>query len=100
MTDTALRDVGVDTTRRRLRTRSERIRRRELDEALSRLDARGDLTDEQRAIVRQLSVRITDRIIAAPELYLAAATDRDRSVVRPVVNLFDLDGGGLHRAQR
>ncbi|WP_280585149.1 glutamyl-tRNA reductase [Halorubrum sp. Boch-26] len=59
-----------DRVRRRLRRRAERIERREVEEAVSKLEARGDLTDEQRETVRLLGAALRRRVAARPEAAL------------------------------
>lgn len=59
----------------RLRHRGERIRRREVERALRRLDSRGELTDRKRAAVEALGERLVERLLALPESELDSAAD-------------------------
>ncbi|EMA64590.1 hypothetical protein [Halorubrum kocurii] len=59
---------------RRLRRRTAEIERREVEEAVTTLDARGDLTDEQRETVRELGSALVGRLTAAPD----RALERER----------------------
>ncbi|ELZ42784.1 glutamyl-tRNA reductase [Halorubrum saccharovorum DSM 1137] len=81
--------------RRRLRRRTDAIERREVAEAVSVLDARGDLTDDQRETVREFGSALVEALTAAPEQALerAARTEgaRERGRARAVRRLFDLD---------
>gem|GEM_PF-3243533 len=81
--------------RRRLRRRTDAIERREVAEAVSALDARGDLTDDQRETVREFGSALVEALTAAPEQALerAARTEgaRERGRARAVRRLFNLD---------
>lgn len=50
----------------RIERRGERIRRRELETAIDRLEAHGDLTPGQRAAVEELSTGLVDELLAVP----------------------------------
>lgn len=50
-------------TAERLRNRAERIRRQQLDTAIGRLEAHGNVSPEVRRTVARLSTRITDAIV-------------------------------------
>jgi glutamyl-tRNA reductase len=69
------------------RAEVERSRRAELDTALDRLEAAGEFTDAQRAVVERLAERLTRQLVGAP-LDRAASTTEAAAVGR----LF-LDGG-------
>jgi glutamyl-tRNA reductase len=83
--------------RRRLRRRADEIERREVEEAVSALDARGGLTAEQRETVRAFGSALVEGLTAAPERTLARATEdeeigeRDRERARAIRRLFDID---------
>ncbi|MFC4450902.1 hypothetical protein [Halorussus aquaticus] len=47
----------------RLRDRAERVRRRELETALGRLEATGEVTPAERRAVASLSASITDALV-------------------------------------
>ncbi|MCG1008382.1 glutamyl-tRNA reductase [Halorubrum lacusprofundi] len=83
-------ETDADSVRRRLQRRSARIERREVEEAISKLEAHGDLTDEQRRTVRMLGSDLTRKLMVAPESRLEQSSrDRPKSV-RAVARLFDI----------
>lgn len=57
------RTTDPQTVAVRLREYGEYVRRRELDTALDRLAANGDLNPEQRAALVRLSTRISDALV-------------------------------------
>lgn len=63
----AVPDRGADADRDaiadRIRDRGERVRRRELETALVRLRASGEVTPAERRVLAALSARITDRLV-------------------------------------
>ncbi|WP_128905930.1 glutamyl-tRNA reductase [Halorubrum amylolyticum] len=81
--------------RKRLRRRTDEIERREVEEAVSALDARGDLTEEQRETVRELGSALVEELTAAPERTLVRAARAEglggRERTRAIRRLFDLD---------
>jgi glutamyl-tRNA reductase len=84
--------VGDDlrAARDRLRRRGVAVRRRELDEALCRLEAHGELTDDQRRAVRALADGIVDGVLAPPRAALEGDGPVDeRRAARTVTRLFD-----------
>jgi|GEM_PF-3016610 hypothetical protein len=80
-----------DRVRRRIRDRAERIERREVAEAISSLEARGDLTEEQRETVRLLGTAIARRLTADPESTLDRTGRDEPGTVRAVARLFDVE---------
>jgi len=84
-------ETDPDRVRRRLRRRAERIERREVAEAVSKLESRGDLTDEQRETVRRLGAVLRRRITSRPDAALERAS-RGGATVRALARLFDADG--------
>jgi len=74
-------ETDADSVRRRLQRRSARIERREVEEAISKLEAHGDLTDEQRRTVRMLGSDLTRKLMVAPnrDWSRVLGTDRSRS---------------------
>ncbi|MFB6080307.1 MAG: hypothetical protein ABEJ81_04850 [Haloferacaceae archaeon] len=65
--------TGSDSRERgTLHGRAKRVRRRELDAALARLDAHGGLTDAQRAILAEVAAGLVADLLAGPR----AAIDR------------------------
>ncbi|GAA0522828.1 hypothetical protein SAMN04488066_105151 [Halorubrum aquaticum] len=77
--------------RRRLRRRAARIERRELEEAVSALEARGTLADEQRETLRALASTLVGRLTVGldPGPERTAQTDPDR--VRALARLLGVD---------
>lgn len=75
----------------RVRRRSEAVADREVERALGRLEARGDLTPDQRRAVRALADGIVESLVAAPAETVAAARDADEDALAAVVDLFDPD---------
>ncbi|MFC7325608.1 glutamyl-tRNA reductase [Halorubrum rutilum] len=83
--------VDPDRVRRRLRRRAERIERREVAEAVSKLESRGDLTDEQRETVRRLGAVLRRRLTSRPDAALERASGGG-ATARALARLFDADG--------
>jgi glutamyl-tRNA reductase len=67
----------------------ERIRRREVDEALDKLDARDSLGDAQRDVIERMAGAIVDQLLATPTTSVRESDDR--STLDTAVRLFDLD---------
>jgi len=65
-------ETDADSVRRRLQRRSARIERREVEEAISKLEAHGDLTDEQRRTVRMLGSDLTRETNGGPRIETGA----------------------------
>ncbi|WP_176451409.1 glutamyl-tRNA reductase [Halorubrum sp. Eb13] len=80
-----------DHVRRQILGRAERIERREVAEAISSLEARGGLTDEQRETVRLLGAAIARELTAAPESALEGTARDEPAAVRAVARLFDVE---------
>jgi hypothetical protein len=88
---------------RRLRRRAARIERREREEALSALESRGRLTDEQRETVRALAATLVAELTAGPAAALGGSRESesetetqgktDRTRARTVGRLFELETG-------
>jgi glutamyl-tRNA reductase len=70
---------------------SERIRRQELQQAVSQLKAYGTLTPEQRKIVDEMARAITDEILSSPESVLDDTAAYDAETIQTAVDLFDPD---------
>jgi len=68
---------------------AERIKRGEVEEALGKLDARGELSDAQRDVVEGMADAIADQLLAAPITRIQRGGDG--STLDTVVRLFDLD---------
>lgn len=84
-------DAAPEAVRRRIRERAAAIADRECRMAVDRLEARGDLTDEQRAVVADLAAAIVDGVLTGPEAALDEAADADREVGRTAIELFAPD---------
>ena len=67
----------------------ERIRRREVREALDKLDAHGDLGNGQREVVEAMASAIAGSLLAVATANLRKADDR--SALDATARLFDLD---------
>ena len=79
-----------DAAVERVRDRAAAIRDRELETALAKLDARGDLSPAEREAVARLADRLVDGLLAAPERRLRAAADRDDAeTVEAALELFE-----------
>lgn len=80
-------EIDAAAVRTAIRTHGERIKQRELRQAMSRLDAEASLTPAQRRILREMASEIVDSVLASPEAALAE-TD-DAATLRTAVELFD-----------
>ncbi|WP_080505119.1 hypothetical protein [Halorubrum aethiopicum] len=86
---------------RRLRRRAARIERREREQALSALESRGTLTDEQRETVRALAATLVAELTAGPAAALGGPRESesetqgtiDRRRARTVGRLLELETG-------
>jgi glutamyl-tRNA reductase len=77
----------TDTVRRR----SEAVADREVQQALRKLEARGDLTEGQQRAVREMADDIVESLVAAPARTVEAARAADDETLQTVVDLFDPD---------
>ncbi len=69
---------------------ADRVKAREVDTALSKLDAQGDLTDDQRETVQAMADALVGQLLAAPTKSLRdAAGDDDWETIRTALQLFD-----------
>lgn len=69
---------------------AERVKTREVATALTKLEANGDLTDEQRAIVESLADALVGQLLAAPTKSLReAAGEDDWTTIQTAMKLFD-----------
>ncbi|MES3161914.1 MAG: glutamyl-tRNA reductase [Halorubrum sp.] len=69
---------------------ADRVKGRELDRALTKLDAQGDLTDEQRETVESMADALVGQLLAAPTRSLRdAAGEDDWETIRTALQLFD-----------
>lgn len=69
---------------------AERVKRREVEEAVTKLEAQGGLTDEQRETVADLADALVGQLLAAPTKSLReAAAQDDWTTIRTAMTLFD-----------
>jgi len=69
---------------------AERVKARELDRALEKLEAQGDLTDEQRETVEALADALVGQLLASPTSSLReAAAEDDWTTIQTAMRLFD-----------
>ncbi|PHQ38441.1 hypothetical protein DJ69_11595 [Halorubrum persicum] len=88
--DTTDPEADPDCIRRRLLHQAARIERREVEEALSKLEARDNLTDEQRRTIRVLGDTLAWRLMANFELSLKQRSQDSKEGARAVARLFNL----------
>ena len=74
---------------RRLRACGHLIARREVERAVAKLEARGELTDAQRLAVEAMAHRIVESVLESPTD--AADGEVDSETAGAVMALFDLD---------
>ena len=75
---------------------AERVKAKEVGTALSKLEAAGDLTDEQRAVVESMADALVSQLLAAPTQSLRdAAEEDDWSTIHTAIQLFDPHTGGI-----
>ncbi|NHN59653.1 glutamyl-tRNA reductase [Halorussus rarus] len=73
---------------------AERVKERELSEALSKLDAHGDLSEEQREVVASMADALVSQLLAPPTKSLRdAAAEDDWATINTALQLFDPDFG-------
>ncbi len=69
---------------------AERIKARELRTAVDRLEAAGDLNDDQREVVESLADALVGQLLAAPtESLRSAAAEDDWTTIATAIRLFD-----------
>ncbi|WP_424014934.1 glutamyl-tRNA reductase [Halorubrum xinjiangense] len=69
---------------------ADQVKARELDRAMSKLEAQGGLTDEQRETVADLADALVGQLLAAPTRSLRdAAGEDDWETIRTALRLFD-----------
>ena len=88
-------DPRTDTNREmeqaleRMDARGEAIRAEQLDRALEQLAATGSVSGAQREAVEQLSRRLVERLLAVPQSSLRASVQRgDEGAAETAVELF------------
>jgi len=67
----------ADAAAARIHDRAAEIREREVETALTKLDAQGDLSPADEAAVEAVADRLVERLIAVPERGLEAASSAD-----------------------
>jgi glutamyl-tRNA reductase len=73
---------------------AERVKGREVSQALSKLDAHGDLSEDQREIVASMADSLVSQLLAPPTKSLRdAAADDDWATINTALQLFDPDFG-------
>lgn len=85
----------ADAAISRMYESAERVKQRQLDEAMTKLESHGDLTAEQRETVESLADALVGQLLAAPTKSLReAAADDDWTTIQTAMRLFnpDLDG--------
>jgi glutamyl-tRNA reductase len=71
---------------------ADRVKRRELQTALAKLDAEGEFNDEQREVVADFAESLVSQLLSAPTRALRdAAEDDDWSTIATAIRLFDPD---------
>jgi glutamyl-tRNA reductase len=73
----------------RIRERASAVREGEVETALAKLDANGDLSDAERETVERLADRLVESLLTVPESSLrAAAAADDEETVETALELF------------
>ncbi len=79
---------------------AEAIKQQELKQAVSRLEANGDLPDAQREAIESMADALVNKLLAAPTDSLREAAEHDDwTTIHTALELFD-PHSGLHREQR
>lgn len=69
---------------------SERVKNREVEQAISQLEAQGDLTEAQRETVESMADALVNQLLAAPTKSLRdAAGEDDWTTIQTALQLFD-----------
>jgi glutamyl-tRNA reductase len=77
-----------------MRRSADRVKRRELETALSKLDAQGEFTEAQRETVEALADALVGQLMAAPTKSLReAAAEDDWETIGTAIRLFDPEFG-------
>jgi len=73
---------------------AEAVKRREVEQAVSKLEAQGELTDEQRETVEAMADALVGQLLAAPTRSLRdAAEEDDWTTIHTAMRLFDPEFG-------
>ncbi len=74
---------------------AERVKSREIETAVSKLEAEGDVSDRQREILESLADALVGQLLAAPTKSLRnAAADDDWTTIHTALQLFDPEFAG------
>lgn len=68
---------------------AESLGRAELEEALAKLDGQGELTDAQRAVIRDLATTLVHALVAPPATALRDQADPDQQTIETIRRLYD-----------
>ena len=86
----ALKRARADEAIRGMYEGAERMKGRELDRALTKLEAQGELNDDQRETVEALADSLVSQLLAPPtESLREAAGEDDWNTIRTAMELFD-----------
>jgi glutamyl-tRNA reductase len=73
---------------------ADRVKRRELERAVRKMESEGELTDEQREVVEALADSLVGQLLAAPTKSLRdAAAEDDWTTIATALQLFDPEFG-------
>jgi len=78
---------AVEAAKAHIRNRGARIRERESERAIRRLQAHTDLSEQDEQAVRELAASLTDQLLSVPEDHLDAAASEDVDAARAAVTL-------------
>jgi len=79
---------------------AERVKEREVSEALSKLDAHGDLSEAQREVVASMADALVSQLLAPPTKSLRdAAAEDDWTTINTALRLFDPEFGDDGRSE-
>jgi len=80
-------DIDRDVVASRIAAQATASRDRELERALARLDAMGELDDERRRVLEDMADSLTDRVLGEPCSTLT--TIDDPGLLRAALAIFD-----------
>ena len=80
--------------------KGERIKRREIEQALRELEPTDDAADERREAVEELADTIVDRLLAVPVTSLRTAAENDPAAIDTALELFDPEFGPADARKR
>lgn len=73
---------------RRVRERAEQLRRREVETAIRKLEARGEVTEGQREAIDEMTEGIVEGLLSTPE---TAMREADERTLRAAMRVYGLD---------